>query len=122
MTSLGTSLARAIAGKDHDAVRALLAPDVDFLAMTPRRTWEADDAGAVLGVLFGHWFEDQDVIEDVLDVADGEPVEDTASVTYRFAISTPDGPHVAEQHAYYRADDDRIQYLRIMCSGFRPRG
>ena len=120
--SLGTALARAIAQKDREAVRGLLTPDVDFRGLTPRKFWEADTADAVLAVLFDNWFEPQDVIKEVLDVTDSDPVEDTASLSYRFALNTPDGPHVAEQHAYYRSDGERISYLRIMCSGFRPTG
>lgn len=120
MASLGVSFARAIAAKDRNAVRALLAPDVDFRGMTPRKFWEADDVEAVIAVLFDNWFEDQDVIDDVLEVTDADPVEDTDLVSYRFALSTPDGPHVAAQQAYYRASGDQIDYLRIMCSGFRP--
>ena len=39
---------------------------------------------------------------------------------YRFAITNPDGRHTVEQQAYYRTDGDRISYLRIVCSGYRP--
>lgn len=120
MPSLGERFAHAVAAKDHDAVRAVLAPDVDFRALTPGRAWEGTGPEAVLDTLFGHWFEDQDEVEALLDLEVGTPVEDTERVSYRFALRTPDGAHTAEQQAYYRGEDDRITHLRVMCSGFRP--
>ena len=74
----------------------------------------------MLEILFGSWFEDQDHIETLLEAATDHPVGDTQYVSYRFAVRTPDGPYVVEQQAYYRAADDRIAYLRVLCSGFRP--
>jgi hypothetical protein len=40
--TLGEDFARAVAAKDHEGVRALLHPDVDFRAMTPSKVWEGD--------------------------------------------------------------------------------
>ncbi|WP_377642946.1 hypothetical protein [Oryzobacter terrae] len=121
MPTLGERLAHAVAAKDHDAVRAVLAPDVDFRALTPGRAWEGTGPDVVVATLFGHWFEDHDEVEALLGVEVGEPVEDTERVAYRLALRTPTGGRTAEQQAYYRGDEDgRIAHLRIMCSGFRP--
>lgn len=120
MSTLGPRLAQAIAVKDTAAVRALLAPDVDFRGLTPGRAWEGSTADDVVDVLFGCWFEDHDEITAVLDITAGAPVADIDRVSYRFALRTPDGDHVAEQQAYYRSDGERITQLRVMCSGFRP--
>jgi ketosteroid isomerase-like protein len=120
MTGAGESLATAVAAKDHDAVRALLAPDVDFRALTPGRPWEATSADGVVEVLFGSWFEDQDEILALLALDTGDPVEDTQRVAYRLALRTPDGYFTAEQQAYFRTDGGRITHLRMLCSGFRP--
>jgi hypothetical protein len=117
---LGTRFARAIAAKDSDALAALLAPDVDFRALTPRKFWEGATPEEVLEVVFGNWFEEQDHIDALIGVTLGEPVEDTQQVGYRFAITNPAGRHVVEQQAYYRAEGDRIGYLRLVCSGYRP--
>jgi hypothetical protein len=117
---LGTRFAEAIAAKDADTLAALLAPDVDFRALTPRKFWEAGSPEEVLEVVFGNWFEEQDRIDALVDVTLGEPVEDTEHVGYRFAITNPDGQHTVEQQAYYRAEGDRIGYLRVVCSGYRP--
>ena len=117
--SLGRKFADAVARKDTAAVTALLAPDIDFKGLTPRRIWEADTVAGVLDVLFGNWFPEQDHIDGV-EITEGDTVADTRHVAYRLALATPDGPHVAEQQAYYRTDGERITFLRVMCSGYRP--
>lgn len=118
--TLGTRFAHALAARDRDALRAVLAADVDFRGLTPGRTWEAIGPEQVLEVLLGSWFEDSDTIEHVVDVSDGEPVADTGHVAYRFDLHNADGDFVAEQQAYYRGERT-IEHLRVMCSGFRPR-
>ncbi len=119
---LGTRFAEAIAAKDAHTITALLAPDVDFRALTPRKFWEASTPADVLDVLFANWFEPDDHIDALVGVTVGTPVEDTQQVGYRLSVTNPDGPHTVEQQAYYRADGDRISYLRIVCSGYRPAG
>ena len=117
---LGRRFAEAIAARDSAGLSSLLAPEVDFRALTPRKFWEASSPAEVLDVVFANWFEEQDHIDALVDVSSGTPVEDTQHVGYRFAITNPDGEHTVEQQAYYRTEDDRISYLRIVCSGYRP--
>ena len=71
-TGLGARFAAALAAKDSAALTDLLAPDVDFLGLTPRRTWEAHAPEEVLEVLWT-WFGEQDRIEALLAVSAGEP-------------------------------------------------
>lgn len=120
-TDLGSRFATALAAKDSAALTDLLTPDVDFLGLTPRRMWEAHSPEEVLEIL-ATWFGEQDLIDTLDEITAGQPVEDTEHVGYRLTVTTPDGPHTVAQQAYYRADGDRIAYLRVMCSGFRPRG
>ena len=54
-----------------------------------------------------------------LDLDTGDMV-DRQRVAWRFAVSTPDGPHLVEQQAYYSTTDGRISWMRVLCSGFRP--
>ena len=119
--TLGTRLAHAIAAKDEAALRGLLADDVDFKGLTPGRVWEGTGPDDVVEAVFGSWFGPSDTIERVVDVAERDPVADTAHVSYRFDLSNATGTYVAEQQAYYRGGDS-IEHLRVMCSGFRPRG
>ena len=54
------------------------------------------------------------------DVQDGEDVADTSHVRYRFDLVNDEGEFVAEQQVYYRGGET-IDYLRVLCSGFRSR-
>jgi len=120
--SIAVRFATALAGKDTAALRKVLATEIDFKALTPRKFWEADHVDQVLDVLFDNWFEEQKRIDGLIEMSTDHPVEDTQHFSYRFAVSTPDGPHVIEQQAYYRAVDGQISWLRVLCSGFRPTG
>jgi hypothetical protein len=116
---VGAAWVRAIVARDVDGLTGLLADRVDFKGLTPRRFWEAATPAEVVDVVLGHWFEESDRI-DAASTDDGDDVEDVRRVGYRFEITNPDGPHVVEQQAYFRETDGRIDYLRIVCSGFRP--
>ena len=111
----------AIAHHDAAALTGLLAPDIDFRGLTPRRAWEAHTPAEVADVVLGNWFAASDHIEAVTQVEHGDPVGDTRRIGYRFAIRNPDGASTVEQQAYSRLDDGRLTYLRVVCSGFRPR-
>ncbi|HET8617196.1 MAG TPA: hypothetical protein VFL94_16870 [Actinomycetales bacterium] len=120
MTTAGTRFARCLAAKDATGLHEVLAPDVDFRGLTPGRPWEASDVPGVVAVLFDSWFEPTDDIVATVDVQDGEDVADTRAVSYRLRVRNADGTYLVEQQAYYRCDaQDRINYLRVLCSGFR---
>jgi ketosteroid isomerase-like protein len=112
---------RAIAEHDRTALEALLAPDIDFRGLTPGRSWEAATPPDVVDVVLGHWFEDTDRIEAVTRIEHGDDVADVQRVGYRFDVSNDAGPQTVEQQAYYRVSDGRLSYVRVVCSGFRPR-
>jgi len=119
-TSVGERFARAIAAKDAPALFELLDPQVDFRAMTPGRFWEETSATAVVDdVIFGKWFEPTDRIEDVEGIEQGTVV-DRERVGYRFHVTNDEGSFTVEQQAYLGVENDRIAWLRIMCSGYRP--
>ena len=119
MGDVGMEFVEALAAKDVERLERVLAPDIDFKGMTPGTHWDADTASSLIKDVLFKWFEPHDRIEQVLSVDTGEVV-DRSRVTYRFLISTPTGPHEAEQQMYYETADDRITFARIMCSGFRP--
>jgi hypothetical protein len=112
---------QAIAEHDRAALQVLLAGDVDFRGLTPGRFWEADSAVDVVTIVLDHWFEESDRIEAVARLEQGEDVGDVKHVRYRFNVSNDGGPQVVEQQAYYRLTAGRVSYLRVLCSGFRPR-
>jgi hypothetical protein len=115
----GSRFASALAAKDTEAMLSLLAPEIEFRALTPRRTWEADDPAAVLEIVFGSWFEETDQIE-ALESVDTDTVADREQLRYRLSVSNPEGRFVVEQQGYLTTGDDgRIEWMRIVCSGFR---
>ncbi|MDQ6806760.1 MAG: hypothetical protein M3065_17775 [Actinomycetota bacterium] len=99
---------------------ALLDSEIDFRGLTPSRSWEASGADAVLETVLGHWFEDSDEIEQVVSL-DTDAFADCQRVAYRFHVHNPDGEFVVEQQAYYTERDGQITWMRVLCSGFRPR-
>jgi hypothetical protein len=115
---LGPAFAQALARRDFAQVAEVVCPDIEFRALTPRRAWEAQTAEQTLHVL-RTWFDEATVVDDVLGVRI-DAVGDRHCVTYRFAGDRPDGRFVVEQHAYYAGRDDRIGWMRLLCSGFRP--
>lgn len=116
--SLGERFARSLAEKQFDAVAALLSPGVDFRALTPGRAWEAGSPEEVVAIL-GRWFEPGDHIT-ALERLECDAFADRERVGYRLAIDNDEGSHLLEQQAYIAADGERIGWLRILCSGYRP--
>lgn len=117
-TGMGERFARSLAVKDFDAVAGLLAEDVEFRALTPRRPWEADEPRAVLEIL-GTWFDEGDRIVS-LDRLESDSFADRERVGYRFTVENEEGSFQLEQQAYLSLSDGRIAWLRVLCSGYRP--
>lgn len=115
---LGATFAKALGRKDFDTVLTLLDSGIDFRGLTPRRLWEATDANAVEEIL-RQWFDDTDVLEEIVSI-DADSFADRQRVAYRFRGHNPGGPFVVEQQAYYTERAGRINYMRVLCSGFRP--
>lgn len=117
--TLGTDFARALAAKDSARLLELMHPEIDFRGLTPNRNWEANDRDTVLSVLLDQWFEDKDEIE-ALEELESDAFADRQRVGYRFSVTNPDGRHLVEQQAYLAARDGQIEWMRVVCSGFRP--
>jgi hypothetical protein len=118
--SVARQLVDAVAARDVDRMVALLDPAVDFKGLTPGRLWEAAHPDGVVEAYLGNWFGESDRIDAVTAFEEGDPVEDTRRVGYRFHVTNHDGAHVVEQQVYYRERDGRIAYARVLCSGYRP--
>ena len=119
MADIGTAFATAMAAKDTAALRGLLAPELDFKGLTPRKFWEGHTPDEALDVFFGNWFQPENDIEALISHQPGA-VGERQSVRYRLDILSPDGRHEVEQMAYFSVTDGRIGYLRILCSGYMP--
>lgn len=115
----GVEFARALAAKDDGRILELIHPEIDFRGMTPNRSWEASDADAVISIVLSRWFEESDEIE-ALEWLESDAFADRERVGYRFRVRNPEGRFLVEQQAYLSADDGRIVWMRVLCSGFRP--
>jgi hypothetical protein len=118
-TTVGAEFAHALAAKDSSRLLELMHPEIDFRGLTPNRNWEASDRDAVLSLLLGQWFEDSDEIEAVEGI-DEDTIADRQRVGYRFSVNNPDGRFLVEQQAYISTRDGQIDWMRVVCSGFRP--
>jgi hypothetical protein len=118
-STLGADFARALAAKDSSRMLDLMHPQIEFRAMTPGRSWEANDPESVVAVFLGQWFEPADEIE-ALEQLESDTFADRQRVGYRFSISNPEGRFLVERQAYLSAGDGRIGWMRVLCSGYRP--
>jgi hypothetical protein len=118
--TLGEAFAEALSRKNFDEIVDLLDPEIDFRALTPRRTWEASSPGAVVDDVLSQWFGPSDELERLVST-DADAVADRLRVAYRIEGHNPDGPFVVEQQAYYAERGGRISWMRVLCSGFRRR-
>jgi hypothetical protein len=116
----GTAFAKALSTKDFDRVRGLLDPGLSFRAATPNRSWEAASADDFVDRVLPLWFEAEDEIRSVEQI-ESESFADRERVGYRFAVTNPEGRFLVGQQAFIGlGPDGRINWLRIVCSGFRP--
>ena len=118
-TTLGADFARAFCEKDPARIRELLHSEIDFRGLTPNRFWEASGPDAVVEILFDNWLEAKDQVEGIEGI-EGDIVADRERVGYRFTVSNPDGHFLVEQQAYLSTRDGQIDWIRLVCSGFRP--
>ena len=116
----GERFARALAAKDTEALRAVLADPIDFQALTPGRHWQASARGEVIDeIVLGKWFDPSDDIQDLESVSCHQ-LPGRGHVSYLLRVRNNDGDHLVEQQAYYDTDGERIIWMRVLCSGYRP--
>ena len=58
--TLGEAFAEAFAGKDVSEIARLMHPQIDFHALTPKRTWRAKGTEQVVSDVIQPWFDDFD--------------------------------------------------------------
>jgi hypothetical protein len=118
---LGAAFARALAAKDFASIAELMDAEIDFAALTPRRTWEASSPEDVVASALRVWFEDSDEIIS-LEHMETDAFADRERVGYRLHVRNPEGDFLVEQQAYISARDGRIAWMRVLCAGYRPMG
>lgn len=120
--TVGDRFAAALAAQDSAGLRATLADEIDFQALTPGAHWQAVAGQEVVdGIVLGRWFAPDRQIRELCSVTTGQ-VADCEHVAYRLRVRRDGRDYLVEQQAYYRADDGRISWLRMLCSGYRELG
>jgi len=119
-TTAGETLARAVAAKDQAALRAVLSDTIDFQALTPGRVFRAETGiELAVEVILGTWFA-RAQMDELCAVTTGQ-VAGREHVAYRVRLHVGPDEYLVEQQAYYdTADDGRISWLRVLCSGYQP--
>ena len=96
-------------------------PEVDFRGLTPNRNWEAKNRDAVISYLLASGSRTRTRSKDSKGL-ESDAFADRQRVGYRFSVTNPDGRFLVEQQAYLSAPDGQIEWMRVLCSGFRPAG
>jgi hypothetical protein len=117
-STLGSAFAEALTAKDFERVAALLHPEVDFHALTPKRTWQASSPEQVVDDVLREWLDDATEVDELIDVQT-DAFATCQRVGYRFRGHDADGPFIVEQQAYLEERDGQIGWMRVVCSGMR---
>jgi TusA-related sulfurtransferase len=115
---IAQSFVDALAARDFDALRSMLAQDMRFRMLLPGGL-EIDTDPDAAASRYAGWFGDADRFE--LEASDVADVEGRLAVRYRFRIRTADRWQVIEQHLMLDLDTDgHVARIDLLCSGFRP--
>lgn len=115
---VGARFITALAERDFSTAQALLAPGVEFKALTPSQGFIDLTGPDAVMTLLREWYATATALENL----EADEVLERHHVGYRIRWeSADDGPFVFEQQAYYDLDDDsRIRRLHLVCSGDQP--
>ncbi|HEY3239077.1 MAG TPA: nuclear transport factor 2 family protein [Acidimicrobiia bacterium] len=115
---VGAEFIQALADRDFPTARAMLAPEVEFKALTPSQGFLDLTGPEAVMSLMQEWYGTAEAIESL----ETNRVLQRHHVGYRIRWQSPeDGPMVFEQQAYYDVDDSgRIRRLHLVCSGDQP--
>lgn len=115
---IAETFARAVASKNLHRLRDLVDVNLSFVGMTPSRVIMGDGVDDLIDTL-GEWFDDNDAIE-AIEFLDSDVWADRQRAGYRLRVKNPDGVYLVDQTAYLSLRDGRINWLRMMCAGYRP--
>lgn len=115
--SLGRAFVDAIVAADFDRLEALLAPNVRFRALIPRKYQQASTAAGARA-LVEDWFSGTEHRELLGSTAD--LVGDRLALGYRLELVEAGERRIVEQHVAAAVDGRQFRDLALVCSGFRP--
>lgn len=116
LQKVGGALVNALADRDFEGLRAVIADDVRFRLLLPKGP-QAHSGVAETVEAFVSWYGDVDELH--LESSSVETVADRLVLMYRFRLHDADGWQVIEQHLVADdAPDGRLEKIDLLCSGF----
>lgn len=116
--SVARAFAESVAARDTVRLKALISHRIDFVGLTPDGTWEATDRDTVVDILVNQWRSDDE--RTALSRVDIDVVADRQRVGYRMAVDGQNGHGLVEHQAYLTVLRDKVTWMRLLSSGFRP--
>jgi len=118
LQKVGEAFVSALADRDFEGLRAVIADDVRFRLLLPKGP-QAHSGVAETVEAFVGWY--GDVHELHLESSSVKTVADRLVLMYRFRLHDADGWQVIEQHVVADvAPDGRLEKIDLLCSGFLP--
>lgn len=113
--TIGEALVDRLMAGDASGAAALLSPDVQFRAVTPKKFFELAGRDDVMAA-FDRWF--RAGWREALESFAADAVGPRQHMTYRVRWSDEYCRRfVFEQHVYYEADGSGITWVELLCSG-----
>ena len=107
----------ALAVRDFQRLETCFHPASHFWALVPPGMREGTGPEEIVGWL-KKWFSAADHFEVVTSETD--QVSDRLRMAYRIRLHDLHGWQVVEQQVYCTVEDERIEAMDLLCSGFRP--
>lgn len=114
----GAQFITALAERDFAAAGDLIAPDIEFKALTPSQGFVDLKGSEAVMTLMREWYGTAEALERI----ETDKILKRHHVGYRIRWADPaNGDMVFEQHAFYDLDGTgRINRLHLVCTGDQP--
>lgn len=115
--AMATSIAAAIAARDLEALRAILADDAHLRALLPGGLSERSGVAEIEAEI-QTWFDGLEGVS-VLE-ASAEELPRRLWVSYTLELAKGDDRWLMAQSAFCKVRDGRVTAIDLVCSGYRP--
>ncbi len=113
----GEDWIQAIIDKEFEHLTAICYPDLKSILLLPRRIAHIENAVDLVKEV-EDWFGEYDLIQK--EQSRVAMVGEKLVIFYRLRCVKSGGAEIIEQQLYCTVRDDRIEQLRLICSGFQP--
>jgi hypothetical protein len=114
---LGTAFVTALMGRDFERLQTYFADRVYFRALVPSGMREGNNAVEATN-WFRHWFDEAEEFQIL--TASTNQISDRLHIAYRIRVREKQDWELVEQQAYCAVHNGLIDFMHLLCSGFRP--